>query len=297
MVFQKMKRPQRDFVVEIKSSRRLAKSKSSSIWGSLNLKAHAAEVEDQLRAADDGAARQGSIEPASASDSKRPDTLPLPGGTEPNDRQDVSATPSTIQEKAPSPADPAEPANIGEPIEAGIGGKGRSRKAKSPQMHVERQAINPHGVRAIGDGVGQRKISSGDMSPVLEALVTAVERYDPSSVEKDDGGSLAASQTNSKEKNAKSLRRIAGVARIARKNQTSSESSPRRDESRDLKLAGASSSGPRKNAARSQAGQKASRDLNKDLAELEVENRHLKKLLADALRKENAELERKLGFS
>lgn len=234
MVFQKMKRPQRDFVVEIKSSRRLAKSKPGSIWGSLDLKAHAADVEDLLRADDDGAVVQDSIEVASASD-------------KPDDLQNGSVIPSAIQQKDSGPENTEEPAN-----------------GPKPNDH--------HGLRAVAD----------DVKPTM--ISTAVERK--------GGASLAASETSSKKTIAKSRRRqVGGVTQTAQKNKPVSESSPIRDDG----LAGPSKA--EKNVASRPTGKEARRDLAEDLVELEVENRHLKKLLADKLRKENAELKRKLGFS
>ncbi|SFT58186.1 hypothetical protein [Mesorhizobium sp. YR577] len=233
MVFQKMKRPQRDFVVEIKSSRRLAKSKPGSIWGSLDLKAHAADVEDLLRTDDGGAVVQGSIEVASASD-------------KPDDLQNGSVVPSAIQQKDSGPENTEEPANDPKP--------------------------NDHyGLRAVAD----------DVKPTM--ISTAVERK--------GGASLAASETSSKKTIAKSRRRVGGVPQTAQKNKPVSESSPVRDDG----LAGSSKA--EKNVASRPTGKEARRDLAEDLVELEVENRHLKKLLADKLRKENAELKRKLGFS
>lgn len=290
MVFQKMKRPQRDFVVEIKSSRRLAKSKSGSIWGSLDLKAHAAHVEGLLRTDDDGAATQGSIEVASASDSIRLSTLPLPAGTKPNDHQKFSVAPSAIQQKESGSEGSQEPANINEPNEASIGGKSQSRKARVAKMTKERQANDHDGLRTVRDEVEHGMLSSDDTGQILEPLATVVERYDPSDADKEVGGS-------SSKKNAKSSQRVAGVSRIAQKKETASESSPSRDESRDVGLAGACRNGSDKNIARSQENKKPLRDLNKGLSELEAENKHLKKLLADKLRKENTELMRKLGFS
>jgi len=258
MVFQKMKRPQRDFVVEIKSSRRQAKS-TSSIWGSVDLKAHTAEVEDQLRAADDSTARQDSIEVASETDSSRLGLLPLPETNEPNDRQDVSAKPSTIQQKAPSPENTQGSANIGEPVEAGTGGKS--------------QPID-YGPQAIAD-VEQRTASGDSPGSILEPLATAVE-------------SSAASEGNSKTA-AKSRKRPVDASRIAKKNETAFQSIPGRDSG----LAGMRSGDAGKNLANPRKDGKA----RSELARLEAENRHLKKLFADKLRKENAELKRKLGFS
>jgi len=84
MGLQKMKRPHRDFVVEIKSSPRLAKTKSSSIWGSFDPKAHATEVEDELRERKVSSAIQNLILVSSAPDNVSPDRLPEadagPGG-------------------------------------------------------------------------------------------------------------------------------------------------------------------------------------------------------------------------
>lgn len=199
---------------------------------------------------------------------------------------------SVIQQKKPSPEDTPEPANAGEPIEAGFGGKGRFGKARSEQMHPKRQAKDHRGLRAVGDEFGDGLISNDEINPAFEPLKMAIERYDPSNIEKNNRGFSASSK-----KNAISRRWIAGVSRIAQKNQTASDSSSRRAESRNLGLDGASTNGSDGNIARSQAGPKTSRDLNKDLSELEADNRHLKKLLADKLRRENAELKRKLGFA
>ncbi len=218
-----MKRPQRDFVVEIKSSRRLAKSKPGSIWGSLDLKAHAADVENLLRADDDGAVVQGSIEIASASD-------------KPDDLQNGSVVPSAIQQKDSGPENTEEPAN-----------------GAKPNDH--------HGLRAVADDVKPTMISTA--------------------VEKKGGASLAASETSSKKTIAKSRHRVGGVTQTAQKNKPG--------------LAGPSKA--EKNVASRPTGKEARRDLAADLVELEVENRNLKKLLTDKLRKENAELKRRLGFS
>jgi len=218
-----MKRPQRDFVVEIKSSRRLAKSKPGSIWGSLDLKVHAADVEDLLRADDGGAVVQGSIEVASASD-------------KPDDLQNGSVIPSAIQQKDSDPENTEEPAN-----------------GPKPNDH--------HGLRAVADDVKPTMISTA--------------------VEKEGGASLAASETSSKKTIAKSRRRVGGVTQTAQKNKPG--------------LAGPSKA--EKNVASRPTGKETRRDLAADLVELEVENRNLKKLLADKLRKENAELKRRLGFS
>lgn len=73
-----MKTPQRKFVVEFKSPRRLSKTRTNSIWGDTDLKAFAREVEDQpsgLKRSSEtrdeisaGATLPGSVDMGSAND-------------------------------------------------------------------------------------------------------------------------------------------------------------------------------------------------------------------------------------
>lgn len=206
-----MKRPQRDFVVEIKSSRRLAKSKSNSIWGSVDLKAHAAHVEEQLRADNDGPAMLASID---------------------------------AQQK--EPAAESALADVGEVIKAGIGGNSQMVATSAEEAPLENHADDHRDFRAaIGD---------------VEHKMTSTK------AERKGGVSLEPSKTNLKKISAGSHRRPAGISRNVRKSEPASKSS-------------------------------LGRDAIRDLVELEAENKQLKKLLADRLRKENAELRRKLGFS
>lgn len=210
-----MKRPQRDFVVEIKSSRRIPKSKSSSIWGSLDLKAHAAEIENELREHENGAAIQNLAQIPSEIDNANPDWLP---------KSEVMPRGEGISDESSEIADTAVP-------------------------------------------------STQDPMKVDEVPKTRAEMTSP--VPK-----------------VKGRQRVAGGSQTARPKATA----PDNVASLELKPVGRRKRAPRKTPGTASDDAKTWYELDKDLAELETENKRLRKLLADKLHNENAELKRKLGI-
>ncbi|MEO9340363.1 hypothetical protein ABFT80_23360 [Mesorhizobium sp. SB112] len=208
-----MKWPHRDFVVEIKSSRRAPKSKSSSIWGSLDLKAHAAEVENELRQQDYGAAIPNRIKTPSEPDIENTDRLP-----------NSNMTPR------------------GEMV-----------------IGVSSEALDP----AVA--------STQNLTIVDEMPKTRADVKSPP-------------------------QKLSDRQRVDSESQTAGPKATNNIASHVLKSVGRRKHRLRKNPGTVSIDTKTSYDLGKDLNKLEAENKRLKKLLADKLYNENAELKRKLGF-
>lgn len=210
-----MKRPHRDFVVEIKPSRRLVKSKSNSIWGSVDLKAHSAEVKSQLREGNDRSVVQNPVHTQPASDDASLDV-----------RTETRETPS---------------------------GQAVSSEASEP----------------------------------LDTVLADAQR--PTNI---DGSSEVRAALKRQPKKATVRQRKPAASRVAQLNDSTSDTLG----GRTVKSTETRRRKPRKNSGEVPTGTAHQQDLDKDLAGLEAENKRLKKLFADKLHTENAELKRKLSL-
>ncbi|RJG40941.1 hypothetical protein [Mesorhizobium sp. DCY119] len=208
-----MKLPHRDFVVEIKSSRRLTKTKSNSIWGSIDMKAHAAEAEDELRALENSSAIQNPVQVPTAPDNSNVDRL----------------------------------------LVADAGGQEDSG--------ASRDALDPIPV----NNQDQTKV---DVVPKVRT------------------GTKSGSRTATGRRGAGTALPIVQLKEASMMSDSIS--------SGDLKKEERGKRGQRQSSGTTPPGTKTRYDLDKDLVELETENQRLKKLLADKLNSENAELRRKL---
>lgn len=142
-----MKTPQRNFVVEFKSSRRLSKTPTSSIWGDTDLKALAREVEDQ----------HSDLPGQTHGVSSAADTLPDPVEMGPSNQAAVDV--DTVQISKVSAEDlnadgllgvdalhpghgsaPAAPENLPAPKRRSISNralKGRVRRSSAPESMIQ----------------------------------------------------------------------------------------------------------------------------------------------------------------
>ncbi|WP_175544402.1 hypothetical protein [Mesorhizobium sp. YR577] len=151
-----MKRPHRDFVVEIRPTRRLTKTKSSSIWGSVDLKAHAVEVEDELRERKDSSAIQSPVQAPTAPDNISSDSLPN-ADVRPS-AQEVSGALSEALEA--SSVNNQEPAKVDVVPEIRTVTKSRLGKATSRQRAgIDLPSVKPKEASVISDSIFRAVIS------------------------------------------------------------------------------------------------------------------------------------------
>ncbi|PSS59986.1 hypothetical protein C6558_35440 [Ensifer sp. NM-2] len=134
-----MKTPQRRFVVEFKSGRRLSKTQATSIWGGTDLKAIAREVEDQ------SSHLLGAAKTAVQVTEPMPHTSALISVGEPVVK-DVAPEPliDTVVVSADSPGStPAVLAEIAEPAPTPMEAPAASKTVKAPRKRVARAAPAP----------------------------------------------------------------------------------------------------------------------------------------------------------
>ncbi|TAU34899.1 transcriptional regulator [Rhizobium leguminosarum] len=221
-----MKKAQRSFAVEYKAGRRKLDPKSNSIWGNMDLKSVARELDEEAMPYLSGSSQGGKSD--SEVSSPEPDpaesllTPPLGTSTTASDTQEMS-----MADETDTMTNTDVPTVVETPIAPKKQRKPRAKKAAAPETASVVAAADP-AVALTGAGGGKRR---GRKAKVIEAAASA---------------------------------KRTPVSRAPKAVQTAS------------------------------AAPMAAIDEMADLLQLEEENQRLRKLLAEKLRAENADLRKRL---